>query len=56
MELQTPPFDDWFSLLIELAAKETDLPISTAYKGNWLDYFSSGLTPKEAIDAAKNLK
>lgn len=46
-------FSNWFDELVELAKSEDTLKVSTAYKGNWVDYYSSGKTPHEALQASQ---
>lgn len=52
-ELDKPGFDSWFQELIPLAAS-ADPVVSTAYKGNWVDFYAQGFTPAEAIQASKD--
>nr|DAL60049.1 MAG TPA_asm: protein of unknown function (DUF5419) [Caudoviricetes sp.] len=48
-ELTEPPFETWFREVVELVKNgghPTDL---VAYKGEWIDAFSEGLTPEYAL-------
>ena len=48
-ELIEPPFETWFREVVELVKKgghSTDL---VAYKGEWIDAFSEGLIPEDAL-------
>lgn len=49
---ENDPFVLWFEQVIELSKSVEMLKISTAYRGNWVDYYSEGLTPEEALKAS----
>ncbi|HHZ7801589.1 TPA: hypothetical protein ACWME0_001068 [Klebsiella pneumoniae] len=48
-ELLEPPFETWFRNLVSLARDKGHSIELVAYKGMWVDAFSEGYTPEEAL-------
>ncbi|HBR6074111.1 TPA: hypothetical protein L9029_005456, partial [Klebsiella pneumoniae] len=48
-ELTEPPFETWFRDVVELVKNGGHSMDIVAYKGEWVDYFSEGLTPEDAF-------
>ncbi|EPM0388901.1 TPA: hypothetical protein RSS07_005169 [Klebsiella pneumoniae] len=48
-ELTEPPFETWFRDVVELVKNGGHSMDIVAYKGEWVDYFSDGLTPENAL-------
>lgn len=48
-ELTEPPFETWFSDVVELVENGGYSMDIVKYKGEWVDFFTDGLTPKEAV-------
>lgn len=54
-ELTEPPFETWFREVVELV-KNGGHPMNlVAYKGEWVDYFSEGLTAEDSVKKAMEL-
>ncbi|UVX30808.1 hypothetical protein S10a_00096 [Klebsiella phage VLCpiS10a] len=54
-ELTEPPFETWFREVVELVKNDGHSMNLVAYKGEWVDYFSEGLTAKESVKKAIEL-
>ncbi|MBV0712276.1 hypothetical protein KTO06_27685, partial [Klebsiella pneumoniae] len=48
-ELTEPPFETWFRDVVELVKNSGYSMDIVAYKGEWIDSFSDGLTPENAL-------
>ncbi|MCJ5241635.1 hypothetical protein NXF52_28495, partial [Klebsiella pneumoniae] len=48
-ELTEPPFETWFRDVVEPVKNGGHSMDIVAYKGEWVDFFTDGLTPKEAV-------
>ncbi|MDZ3511961.1 hypothetical protein M2E43_23960, partial [Klebsiella pneumoniae] len=48
-ELTEPPFETWFRDVVELVKNGGHSMDIVAYNGEWVDYFSEGLTPEDAF-------
>ncbi|HCB0947289.1 TPA: hypothetical protein MYM79_005398 [Klebsiella pneumoniae] len=49
-ELTEPPFETWFRDVVELVKNSGYSMDIVAYKGEWVDDFSDGLTPENAFN------
>lgn len=48
-ELTEPPFETWFRDVVELVKNSGYSMDIVAYNGEWIDSFSDGLTPENAL-------
>ncbi|WP_171886704.1 hypothetical protein [Klebsiella pneumoniae] len=48
-ELTEPPFETWFREVVELVKNGGHSLDIVAYKGEWVDDFSEGLTPYSSL-------
>ena len=49
IEPTEPPFETWFREVVELVKNSGYSMDIVAYKGEWIDAFSEGLTPESAL-------